>query len=229
MVLHVFPTLIPSPTSLSTQFPWALRLLYSPTLTSICDHWKNHTFDYLDIVGKVMSLLFNMLSRFAIAFLPWSKCLLISWLQSPSAVILEPKRIKFHCFHCFPTYLPWSDGTDDMIFIFWILNVKPAFSLSSFTFIKRLFSSSSLSAMRVVSSAYPRLLIFLPVILTAACAWSVLVLVTCGVICVICALERHLYTFRDYSAGWFWLLFCLPWLPSPVFWSNCDKVHLWLS
>ena len=56
-------------------------------------------------VGKVMSLLFNMLSRFVIAVLPRSKCLLISWLQSPSAVILEPKKIKFVTFHFFP-YLP---------------------------------------------------------------------------------------------------------------------------
>ena len=56
-------------------------------------------------VGKVMSLLFNMLSRLVIAFLPRSKCLLISWLQSPSAVILEPQKIS-HCFHCFPIYLP---------------------------------------------------------------------------------------------------------------------------
>ena len=62
-------------------------------------------------VGKVMSLLFNMLSRLVIVFLPRSKCLLISWLQSPSSVILEPKKIVFHCFHCFPIYLPWSDGT----------------------------------------------------------------------------------------------------------------------
>ena len=62
-------------------------------------------------VGKVMSLLLNMLSRFVIAFLPRSKCLLISWLRSPSAVILEPKKIVCHCFHCFPIYLPWSDGT----------------------------------------------------------------------------------------------------------------------
>ena len=62
-------------------------------------------------VGKVMSLLFNTLPRLIIAFLPRSKHLLISWLQSPSAVILEPKKIKSHCFHCFPTYLPWSDGT----------------------------------------------------------------------------------------------------------------------
>ena len=62
-------------------------------------------------VGKVMSLLFNMLSSLVIAFLPRSKCLLISWLQSPSAVILEPIKIVSHCFHCFPIYLPRSDGT----------------------------------------------------------------------------------------------------------------------
>ena len=62
-------------------------------------------------VGKVMSLLFNMLSRLIIAFLPKSKCLLISQLQSPSAVIWEPKKIQsFHCFHCFPIYLPESEG-----------------------------------------------------------------------------------------------------------------------
>ena len=57
-------------------------------------------------VGKVMSLLFNLLSRLVVTFLPRSKCLLISWLQSPSAVILESKKIVCHCFHCFPIYLP---------------------------------------------------------------------------------------------------------------------------
>ena len=62
-------------------------------------------------VGKVMSLLSNMLSRLVIAFLPRSKRLLISWLGSPSAMILEPKKIKTHCFHCFLIYLPWSDWT----------------------------------------------------------------------------------------------------------------------
>ena len=63
-------------------------------------------------VGKVMSSFFNMLSRLVITFLPRSKRLLISWLQSPSAVILEPPKNKaWHCFHCFPIYLPWSDGT----------------------------------------------------------------------------------------------------------------------
>ena len=62
-------------------------------------------------VGKVISLLFNMLSRLVITFLPRSKHLLISWLHSPSAVILEPQKIKSDSFHCFPIYFPWSDGT----------------------------------------------------------------------------------------------------------------------
>ena len=63
-------------------------------------------------VGKVMPLLFNMLSRLDMAFLPRSKHVLISWLHSPSTVILElPKNKVCHCFHCFPIYLPWSDGT----------------------------------------------------------------------------------------------------------------------
>ena len=57
-------------------------------------------------VSKLMSLLFNMLSRLVIAFLPRRKCLLISWLKSPSAVILEPKIINPHSFHCLPIYLP---------------------------------------------------------------------------------------------------------------------------
>ena len=76
-----------------------------------------------------------------------------------------------HCFHCFSTYLPWSDGTRCHS-VFWMLSFKPVFSLSSFTLIKRLFSSSSLSAKRVVSSAYVRLLIFLPAILIPACVSS---------------------------------------------------------
>ena len=71
-------------------------------------------------VGKVMSLLFNMLSRLVITFLPRSKHLLISWLQSASAVILEPLQNKiYHCFHCVPIYLPWSDvtGCHDLSFL----------------------------------------------------------------------------------------------------------------
>ena len=68
-------------------------------------------------VGKVMSLLFNMLSRLVTVFLSRSKCLLISWLQSPSAVILEPKKVKSHCFHCSPFICHEVMGPDAMILV----------------------------------------------------------------------------------------------------------------
>ena len=67
---------------------WA-QLSYSPTLTSIHDYWKTMALTRWTFVGKVMSLLFNLLSRLVITFLPRSKCLFISWLQSPSSVILD--------------------------------------------------------------------------------------------------------------------------------------------
>ena len=99
-------------------------------------------------VGKVMSLLFNMLSRLVIDFLPRSKCLLISWLQSPTAVILEPLKIKSATVSIVsPSICHEVMGPDAMILVFWMLR---NFSLSSFTFIKRLFSSSLLSALSVV-------------------------------------------------------------------------------
>ena len=113
-------------------------------------------------VGKVMSMLFNMLSRLVITFLPRSKHLLISWLQSPSAVILEPKKIKSDTVSTvYPSISHEVMGPGAMILVFWMLSFKPTFSHCCFSFIKRLFSSSSLSAIRVVSSAYLRLLIFL--------------------------------------------------------------------
>ena len=71
-----------------------LSFLYSPALTSIHDDWKNHSFARWTFVGKVLSLLFNMLSKLVITFLPRNKHLLISWLQSLSAVIWEPPKIK---------------------------------------------------------------------------------------------------------------------------------------
>ena len=121
-------------------------------------------------VGKVMSLLFNMLFRFAIGFLPRSKHLLISWLQSPSAVILEPKKRKSFTVSTVPTSICHKVmRLDAMIFLLWMLSFKPAFALFSLTFLKRLFSLSLLSATRVVSIIYLRLLIFLPAILIPAC------------------------------------------------------------
>ena len=143
----------------------------------------------MDFCWQIMSLLLNMLSRLVITFLPRSKCLLISWLQSPSAVILEPRKIKSASVT--PSICYEVMGPDAVILVFWMLSFKnsilsilrlfsiwsklerwkssingylvsfkPTFSLSSFSFIKRLFSSSSLSAIKVVSSAY-LLLIFL--------------------------------------------------------------------
>ena len=124
-------------------------------------------------VDKVTSLLFNMLSRLVVTFLPRSKRLLISRLQSPSAVTLEPKQIKSATISTISLSISHEVmGLDAMILVFWMLSLKPTFSLSSFTFIKRLFSSSLLSAIRVVSSAYLRLLIFLLAILITACVSS---------------------------------------------------------
>ena len=122
-------------------------------------------------VGRVMSLLFNMLSRLVITVLPRSKCLLISWLQLPSAVILEPRKIKSDTVSTLSSSICHEVmGLDAKILVFWIWSFKLTFSL--YSFIKRLFSSSLLSAIRVVSSAYMRLLIFLPAILIPACASS---------------------------------------------------------
>ena len=85
-------------------------------------------------VGKVMSLLLNMLSRLVITFLPRSKPLSISWLQSPSAVILEPKKMKSATVS--PSVCHEVIGPVAMIFVFWMLSFKPTFSLFSFTFIR---------------------------------------------------------------------------------------------
>ena len=84
------------------------------------------------VVGKVMSLLFNMLARLVITFLPRSKCLLISWLQSPSAAILKPPKIKsLTVFILFPCICHEVMRPDAMILVFGMLGFKPAFSLSS--------------------------------------------------------------------------------------------------
>ena len=94
-------------------------------------------------------------------------------MAAPSAVILEPKKIKSVTVSIVsPHICHEAMGPDAMILVFWMLSFKPAFSLSSFTFIKKLFSSSSLSAIRVVSSAYLRFLIFLPAIFIPAYASS---------------------------------------------------------
>ena len=123
---------------------------------------KNIALTRQTFFSEIMSLIFSTLSRLSIAFLPRSKDLLISWLKSQSQVILEPKKIKSLIVSIVSPYICHGViGPDAMIFVFWMLSLKTAYSLSSFTFIKRQFSTASLSAIRVVSSAYLRLLIFL--------------------------------------------------------------------
>ena len=132
----------------STQFKSTnsivLSLLYGPILMSVHDYRKTIALTMQTFVGKVMSLLFNMLTRLVISFLPRSKRLLISWLQSPSAVILEPKKRKSitisivslsiyhemmgldamicHYFYIFPFYLPWSDKSYVYTIIYYVCN-----------------------------------------------------------------------------------------------------------
>ena len=123
-------------------------------------------------IGKEMSVLFNMLSRLVITFRPRSKRLLISWLQSPSAVILESPQIKSVTVTIVSSSICHEVmGPDAMIFIFWMLSFKPALSFSSFAF-KRLLSSSLLFVKKMVSSVYLRLLVFLLAILIPACTSS---------------------------------------------------------
>ena len=133
-----------------------LSLCYGPTLTSIHDYWKNLSFDYMHLFGKLMSLLFNMLFRFAIAFLSMSKHLLISKdVVAVVAVAVVTICSDFGAQKIFsivsPSICHEVMEPDAMISVFWLWGFKPVSSLPSFTFIKRLFSSSLLSAKRLLS------------------------------------------------------------------------------
>ena len=136
--------------------------------------WKTIALTRRTFVGKVMSLLFSMLSRLVITFLPRSKCL--NFMASVTICCdfgaPSPQHKVCQCFHFSPICLPWSDGIGCHDLSFLNVEFKPGFSLSSFTFIKRIYSSSSLSAIRVVSSAYLRFLVFLSATLIPACALS---------------------------------------------------------
>ena len=94
------------------QFFGTLLSLWSSSLTSIHDYWKNHSLDEMDLCWQNNVSAFKMLSRLVVTFLPTSKRLLISWLQSPSTVILKPPKIKSDTVYpCFHIYLLWNDGT----------------------------------------------------------------------------------------------------------------------
>ena len=174
---------------ISLRTDWLDLLWVQGSLNSLLQHciskasilWSHiHTWlpekPWLWLDGPLLAksyLIFNKLSRLVITFLPRSKRLLITWLQSPSAMIWEPPKIKsLTVSTVFPSIFHEVMGPDAMILVFWMLSFKPAYLLFSFTFIKRLFSPSFLSAIRVVVSVYLRLLIFLPAILILACASS---------------------------------------------------------
>ena len=133
-------------------------------------------------VSRVMSLLFNALSRFVTDFLPRSKHLLISWLKSSSTVILQPKKRKSVTTSTFsPLICHEVMGLDVMILVFLIFSFKLVLSLSSFTLIKMLFSSFSLSAISMVSSVYLMLLMFIPpVLIPASNSFSLAFLMMCS-------------------------------------------------
>ena len=134
----------------STFFIVQLSHLYMTT-------GKTTAFTRWTFVGKVMSRLFNMLSRLVITSSKEQASYNFMAAITICSYFGAPQNKVCHCFHCFPIYLPWSHevmGPDAMILVSWMLNFKPTFSLSSFTFIKRLVSFSSLSATSVVSSAY---------------------------------------------------------------------------
>ena len=116
-----------------------------------------------------MSLPFNMLSRLVITFLSRSKCLNFMAAVTVCSDFGVQENKVCRCFHCLPHQFAMK-WWDQIIFVFWMLSFKPAFSLSPFTFIRRLFSSSLLSPIRIVPSAYLRLLIFFSAILNPACA-----------------------------------------------------------
>ena len=151
-----------------------LSLLDGSTLISVHDCWKTIALTIWAFIGKVMSLLLNTRSRFFIVFLPRSKCLFISWLLSPVAMILEPKKIKsftvaiFYPFICHEVM-----GPDAMIFVFWMLSFKPVFFTPQFHChqedLQFLFTFC-----HKMSSACLRLLIFLPEISIPDCVSSIL-------------------------------------------------------
>ena len=108
----------------------ALCLFYSPALTIVSDHWEDHSLDYMDLFQQSNVSAFQH-TKFVIAFLPRNNHLLISWLQSPSAVILEPKRKSVTTSTFSPSICHEVMEPDAMILIFLIFSFKPAFSLSS--------------------------------------------------------------------------------------------------
>ena len=156
-------------TTVQKHLFFGIQFSYDPTLTPIHDYWEKLSFDYLDLCWQSDVFALNMLSRFVIAFLPRSKCLLISWLQSLFTVFWSPNLSLFPLFPLLFKMKWWDQMPWSLLFA---CRVLTQLFHSPFTFITRFFSSSSLSAIRVVSSEYLRLLVFCLAILTLSCKES---------------------------------------------------------
>ena len=117
-----------------------LHLVYHPGLTTLCDHWEDHSLDYMDLCEQNNISAFQHMFMIIIASLPRSNCLPISWLQLPSTVILKPKKKKSVTISTFSASCCHEVmGPGAMILAFLIFSIKLALSLSSFTLIKRPF------------------------------------------------------------------------------------------
>ena len=126
-----------------------LSLLYGPVLTLVCGYWKSHSFDLWSFVGKVMFPLLNMLSRFIIVFLQRSKDLLFHGFSHHPQWFESLRKENLSLIPLLPLLFGMKRLDTVILLGFWMLNFKPAFSLCSLILIRRLFSSSSLSAVRV--------------------------------------------------------------------------------
>ena len=160
---------ISSAPQLESIYSSVLSLLYGPILTYVHDYQKNHSFDYTDLCRQSYVYAFYYVN-FVINFLPRSKSLWISWLKSVPIMILEPKKINSFSVSTFsPSICHEVMGPDAMNLVLWMMSFKPTFFVSSLTLIQRFLVPLCYFAIRVASSAYLQLLIFLLAILIPAC------------------------------------------------------------
>ena len=145
-----------------------LCLLYGPTLTTIHDHWKDHSLDYMDLCQQCFCFSTHGLGLSSFSF----QEAFIFWFHGCShhpQWFWRPGRGNLWLLPTFPFYLPCIMGLAAIILVFLIFSLKPALSLCFFTLIRRFFGSSLLSAVTVITSAYPRLCMIFPPILILAC------------------------------------------------------------
>ena len=150
---------------------WTWLTDVTELITSIQDYWKSIALIIWTFISKEMSLFKKYTIYICDSFsFKEQESFNIMFAVTIHSDFWAQENTVCHFFHCSPIYLPWSDGTGCQDPVSWMLSFKPAFSFSSFTFIKSLFNSTSISAIRVLSSAYLKLLILFLEILIPSCA-----------------------------------------------------------